>query len=123
MALDLSSIYTNATEVLRGGKMSADGKSYVLNDIVRGFRPGGEVRWCMNTCAEAKADGTALVLKRNGKKLRLVQTGRDIGPWSIAPAKGPNEWDSPNRGCWQLTFTVKADASGEARLGVTFTVE
>lgn len=123
VALDLSSLYTNATEVLRGGKMSADGKNYVLNDIVRGFRPGGEVRWSMITCAEAQVDGTAVALKQNGQTLRLVQTGRDTGAWSVAPAKGPNEWDSPNKGCSQLTFKVKADASGEARLGVTFTRE
>ncbi len=123
VALDLSSLYTNATEVLRGGKMSADGKTYVLNDIVRGFRPGGEVRWSMLTCADTQVDGTAVVLKQAGQTMRLVQTGRDTGPWSVAPAKGPNEWDSPNKGCSQLTFKVKADASGEARLGVTFTRE
>ena len=118
-----ASIYTNATEVLRGGKMAADGRSYVLNDIVRGFRPGGEVRWSMITCAKAQVEGAALVLKQNGQTMRLVQTGRDKGAWSVAPAKGPNEWDSPNKGCSQITFTVKADASGEARLGVTFTRE
>ena len=123
VALDLSSLYTNATEVLRGGKMFADGKSYVLNDIVRGFRPGGEVRWSMLTRAETQVDGTAVVLKQGGQTMRLAQTGRDTGPWSVAPAKGPNEWDSPNKGCSQLMFTVKADASGEARLGVTFTRE
>lgn len=120
--LDLSSLYTNAAEVVRTGKMSADGRSYVLNDLVRGFRPGGEVRWCMNTRAEAKVDGRTLVLGQNGKTLRLVQTGRDVGEWMVSPAKGPNEWDSPNRGCLQIIFKVKADASGEARLGVTFTV-
>jgi hypothetical protein len=123
VALDLSSIYTNATEVLRGGRMSADGKSYVLNDIVRGFRPGGAVRWSMVTRAAAQVDGTAVVLKQEGQTLRLAQTGRDTGAWSVAPAKGPNEWDSPNKGCTQLTFTATADASGEARLGVTFTRE
>ena len=123
VAIDLSSLYTNATEVLRGGKMAADGKSYVLNDIVRGFRPGGEVRWSMLTHAETQVDGKAVVLKQAGQTMRLAQTGRDTGPWSVAPAKGPNEWDSPNKGCSQLTFKVKADASGEARLGVTFTRE
>jgi len=122
VALDLSSLYTNASQVVRSGRMSADGKSYVLTDSVKGFRPGGEVRWCMNTRAKAEVDGRALVLRQNGKTLRLVQTGRDVGEWRVAPAKGPNEWDSPNKGCSQLTFTVKADAAGEARLGVTFTM-
>ena len=123
VALDLTTLYTNATEVLRGGKMSADGKRYVLNDLVRGFRPGGEVRWSMMTCAEAQVDGTAVVLSQKGQTMRLAQTGRDVGAWSVAPARGPNEWDSPNSGCSQLTFKVKADSSGEARLGVTFTRE
>ena len=123
VALDLSTLYTNATEVLRSGKMSADGRSYVLNDVVRGFRPGGEVRWSMITRAEAQVEGAALVLKQKGQTMRLVQTGRDTGAWSVVPAKGPNEWDSPNAGCSQITFTVEADASGETRLGVTFTRE
>ena len=123
VALDLSSLYTNASQVVRSGRMSADGKSYVLTDSVKGFRPGGEVRWCMNTHAKAEVDGMALVLRQKGKTLRLVQTGRDVGEWRVAPAKGPNEWDSPNKGCSQLTFTVKADAAGEARLGVTFAAE
>ena len=123
VALDLSTLYTNATEVLRDGKMSADGRSYVLHDVVRGFRPGGEVRWSMLTGAEAQVDGTAVVLKQKGQAMRLAQTGRDRGAWSMGPATGPNEWDSPNRGCSQLTFKVKADSTGEARLGVTFTRE
>ena len=123
VSLDLSTLYTNATEVLRNGKMSADGKRYELNDVVRGFRSGGEVRWSMLTGTESQVDGTTVVLRKNGQTMRLTQTGRDTGPWSVAPAKGPNEWDSPNKGCSQLTFTVKADASGEARLGVTFTRE
>ena len=123
VALDLSTLYTNATEVLRGGKMSADGRSYVLNDIVRGFRPGGEVRWSMLTGAEAQVDGTTVVLKQKGQTMRLAQTGCDKGAWFVGPATGPNEWDSPNRGCSQLTFKVTADSTGEARLGVTFTRE
>lgn len=123
VALDLSSLYTNATEVLRGGRMSADGKSYELRDIVRGFRPGGEVRWSMITRTSANVDGADLVLKQDGQTMRLVQTGRDKGEWCVAPAKGPSEWDSLNKGCLQITFKVKADDSGEARLGVTFTRE
>ena len=123
VALDLSTLYTNATEVLRDGEMSADGRSYVLHDVVRGFRPGGEVRWSLLTGAEAQVDGTAAVLKQKGQTMQLAQTGRDRGAWSVMPATGPNEWDSPNRGCSQLTFKVKADSTGEARLGVTFTRE
>ena len=120
VAIDLSSLYTNATEVLRRGVMSADGRKYELSDSVRGFRPGGEVRWSMVTRAEVQTDGSSVVLRQGGQTLRLVQTGRDTGPWRIAQAAGPNVWDSPNEGFLQLTFTVNADASGEASLTVAF---
>ena len=123
VTLDLSSLYTNATAVARRGTLAADGRKYELKDVVKGFRPGGSVRWSMVTRAAATIDGETVTLRQEGQTLRLAQTGRDRGAWSVAPAKGPNEWDSPNKGCTQLTFTVAADAQGEAKLGVTFTRE
>lgn len=123
VTLDLSSLYTNATTVVRRGTLAADGKKYELKDVVKGFRPGGSVRWSMVTRAAATIDGETVTLRQDGQTLRLAQTGRDRGTWFVAPAKGPNEWDSPNKGCTQLMFTVAADAQGEARLGVTFTRE
>ena len=123
VTLDLSSLYTNATAVARRGTLAVDGRKYELKDVVKGFRPGGSVRWSMVTRAAATIDGAAVTLRQEGQTLRLAQTGRDRGAWSVAPAKGPNEWDSPNKGCTQLTFAVAADAQGEAKLGVTFTRE
>lgn len=123
VTLDLSSLYTNATAVARRGTLAADGRKYELKDVVKGFRPGGSVRWSMVTRAAATIDGETVTLRQEGQTLRLAQTGRDRGAWSVAPAKGPNEWDSLNKGCTQLTFTVVADAQGEAKLGVTFTRE
>ena len=43
------------------------------------------------------------------------------GAWTIAPAKGPNEWDSANKGALQIAFTVAMPSEGDAQLAVTFT--
>ena len=123
VTLDLSSLYTNATQVVRRGTMAADGKGYELQDAVRGMRAGGGIRWCMNTRATAEISGDEVVLKQNGKTMRLKQTGVRKGVWRVEPAKGPNVWDSPNKGCSQLLFTVTADETGAANLAVAFTME
>ncbi|MGN0846427.1 MAG: heparinase II/III family protein, partial [Kiritimatiellia bacterium] len=121
--LDLTSLYTNATQVLRRGVMAADGGSYELTDVVRGLRAGAPIRWAMVTRATPEIKGADLVLRQQGKTLRLAQTGAQVGAWAVAPAAGPNTWDSANKGCSQITFTVPMPAEGEARLGVAFTVE
>ena len=123
VTLDLSSLYTNAAQVVRRGVMSADGKAYVLKDAVRGMRAGGEIRWCMNTRAAAEVAGDEVVLRQDGKTLRMRQTGARKGAWRVEPAKGPNVWDSANKGCSQLLFTVLADADGAADLAVSFSAE
>ena len=120
---DVYALYTNAASVVRTGTMAADGRRYVLRDAFAGTRPGAAIRWAMMTRAEPTLDGDKVMLRQGGKTLTLTQCGAQKGAWSVAEPKGPNEWDSPNKGCSQLTFKVKADASGEARLGVTFTRE
>ena len=52
VTLDLSSLYTNATSVIRCGEMAASGRSYTLRDTFVGVRPGGNVRWAMMTRAK-----------------------------------------------------------------------
>ena len=120
-ALDLTSLYTNATHVARRGVMAADGSRFEIRDVVRGLRAGAPIRWAMVTRAKAEvaADG-ALVLREKGETLRLVQTGALKGAWQIAPAQGPNTWDAVNKGCSQVMFTVPMPATGEAALAVTF---
>ncbi len=120
-ALDLTSLYTNATHVARRGVMATDGSRFEIRDVVRGLRAGAPIRWSMVTRAKAEvaADG-ALVLREKGETLRLVQTGALKGAWQIAPAKGPNTWDGENKGCSQVMFTVLMPATGEAALTVAF---
>ena len=123
VTLDLSSLYTNATRVVRKGTMAADGRRYSLRDAIEGARPGASVRWAMMTRAEHAVDGDSVTLRQDGKSIRLVQDGAQKGEWRIGDGKGPNEWDSPNPGCRQLTFTVPATADGKADIGVTFIAE
>ena len=120
VTVDLTSLYTNATQVLRRGEMAADGRSYELKDVVQGLRPGAPIRWAMMTQAQAEVEGLKLVLRQDGKTMRLEQCGAQTGSWTIAPAKGPNSWDSENKGCTQISFTVPMPEKGHALLGVTF---
>ena len=121
VVLDLSSLYPNAKRVSRTGAMAASGKSYRLTDEVDGLRAGASVRWCMNTQGStATIEGDTIVLKQKDRTLRVTQVGGQKAPWQVLPAKGPNEWDSPNRGCQQLIFTVPASSDGKARLAVEF---
>ncbi len=118
--MDLSSLYTNATRVVRRGVMAPDGAGYTLTDTIEGLRPGAPIRWAMTTRATVTEEGDSLVLTQNGRTLRLRQTGRQKAAWSRAPASGKQEWDSPNPNCTQITFTVPMPPEGPATLAVTF---
>ena len=121
VTLDLSSLYTNATSVVRRGEMAASGHSYTLRDTFEGVRPGGKIRWAMMTRAKPTIDGDAVTLRQSGKTLMLVQCGAHKGEWTVGDGQGPNKWDSPNPGCSQLMFTVSATADGTADVAVRFT--
>ena len=120
MTLDLSSLYTNATSVVRRGEMAASGRSYTLRDTFAGVRPGGKIRWAMMTRAEPTVEGDKVTLRQNGKSIALVQRGAQKGAWTIGDGQGSNSWDSPNQNCRQLMFTVPANDDGSADIAVSF---
>ena len=120
VTLDLSSLYTNATSVIRRGEMAASGRSYMLRDTFAGVRPGGKIRWAMMTHAEPTIEGDTVTLRQNGKSITLVQGGAQKGTWTIGDGQGPNTWDSPNPSCRQLMFTVPAQSNGTADIEVNF---
>ena len=120
VTLDLSSLYTNATTVVRKGAMASDGRRYLLRDTFAGVRPGASIRWAMMTTAEPTVDGAAVTLRRDGKTLALTQCGAQKGEWKVGDGQGPNEWDGRNSGCRQLLFTVPATAEGTADVAVKF---
>lgn len=123
VSLDLTSLYTNATRVVRRGEMAADGRGYALADEVEGLRAGAPIRWAMVTRAAPEVRDGDLVLRQDGKALRLSQTGALRGAWRVAPAEGTRPWDSANKGLSQVSFTVPMPEKGAARLGVAFRAE
>jgi oligo-alginate lyase len=78
-------------------------KSVVLQDVVHAHAPGTEVRWTMNTKAEATVEGRRVILREKEKTLYLdfdLPVGGSIGVVSIEEPGG--EWDSPNPGFRQI---------------------
>lgn len=118
--LDLTSLYTNATKVVRLGEMAADGRSYVLTDRIEGLAARAPIRWTMFTAAAVAPEGDGLVLRQHGRDLRLTATGPGPVAWETAPADGPNEWDSPNRGITRISFVQPMPAAGAAEIKVSF---
>ena len=122
VTMDLSSLYSNASKVTRTGRMYANGRRYLLHDELSGVPSGKKVRWSMITKATPRIDGPCVTLQQNGKEIVLEQCGAQIGTWQAQPAKGPNIWDSENKDCTQLTFTVTAPSSGKVDMAVRFIV-
>ena len=117
-ALDLTPLFTNATQVVRRGRMLPDGFS--ITDSVKGLRAGAPIRWAMMTKAQVVRDGGDLVLSQEGQTLRLsrnVPSGSS--GWKVEEAPHGKEWESPNTGFRQITFTVPSESSG-VRFDVTF---
>ena len=68
-------------------------------------------------------EGEMIVFAQNGKTFRLAQMGDACAPWKVVEAKGRNSWDSPNKSCHQIQFTVPAPKAGTARLAVRFSID
>ena len=119
--IDLTPLYPAAKSVVRTGAMEQDGCSYTLRDEIHGLAPGATVRWAMMTrAAVVRAEDPALLLEEAGRTLFMEQLGGEW-EWRVEENPHPNEWDSPNEGYRQITFTVTADANGDAAFGVKFT--
>jgi hypothetical protein len=111
----LSAIHPSASSAKRTGSLAEDGKSYVIHDAFSGVKPGTVLVWRMNTYAKPKIDGRAVVLEKNGKRLRLEATK---GEWSTFVPELPKSNPDPN--LVQLQLRVAADESGDAAWSVTF---
>ena len=120
--LDLTPVYTNASQVLRAGTLLATGE-YRLTDTLKGLKPGARVRWSMVTRAKPAAQRAGnLVLRTEGKQLRLSPLHDPATVWYTSDVSKPrNEWDSPNKGMVMVGFEAVAPASGELTLAVLFT--
>ena len=116
--LDLTPLFTNATKVVRRGCMLADG--FRIADSVKGLRSGAPIRWARMTKAKVSRDGGDLVLSQDGKTLRLSrQVPPNASDWKIEEAPHGKEWETPNKGFRQITFTVPSVLDG-VNFNVTF---
>ena len=111
----LSAIHPSASSAKRTGSLAKDGKRYVIRDAFSGVKPGTVLVWRMNTYAKPKIDGRAVVLEKNGKRLRLEASA---GEWSTFVPELPKSNPDPN--LVQLQLRVTADESGDAAWSVTF---
>ena len=111
----LSAIHPSASSAKRTGSLAEDGKSYVIHDAFSGVKPGTVLVWRMNTYAKPKIDGLAVVLEKNGKRLRLEASA---GEWSTFVPELPKSNPDPN--LVQLQLRIAADESGDAAWSVTF---
>jgi len=120
--LDLSPVYTNASQVIRTGTLLASGE-YRLSDALKGLKPGTVVRWGMVTRGTPDARRTGgLVLREAGRQITLSPLHNPATEWkTYETAKTPNEWDSSNKGTRMVGFEAAAPASGELTLSVLFT--
>ncbi|MBP5227861.1 MAG: heparinase II/III family protein [Kiritimatiellae bacterium] len=120
--LDLSGLYTNATQVVRSGTLDLQTRTYTLTDTLRGLTPGDTVRWSMVTAAKPTVRGNDLTLEEAGKTLLLSARAPQPFRWETGPASGPPEadWNSPNKGFSQLLLFVTAPETGEVEIAVTF---
>lgn len=117
--LDLTEVAANVcTNWMRSCALLPNGEGLELADDLKGLKPGAAVRWAMMTKAEATVDGATLRLVQDGKRLELVQAGDLQGAWEILTAGTSAPQDSPNKGCRQVAFTVRAPESGDVRLKV-----
>ena len=120
--LDLSAVYTNASQVIRTGTLLPSGE-FRLTDTLKGLKPGAQVRWGMVTKAHSDPQRTGpLTLRENGKQLRLTPLHDPATVWkTYEVARPPNEWDSPNKGFAMVGFEAVAPVSGVLVLSVLFT--
>ncbi|OGV68857.1 MAG: hypothetical protein A2283_10925, partial [Lentisphaerae bacterium RIFOXYA12_FULL_48_11] len=120
--IDLTSVYTNASQVIRKGTSLSTGE-FRIDDTLKGLKPGVVVRWGMVTKAKPDAARTgSLVLREAGKQLCLTALNNASTVWkTYETAKPPNEWDSGNPGTVMVGFEAVTPASGELAFSVLFT--
>lgn len=118
--IDLTSIYTNASKVVRVGELVSN-KCYRMTDTLEGLAVGAKVRWAMMTKAAVEHEGNDLLLKESGKVLHLHVDGVPAA-WQVVENPHPKKYDTENKGFRQITFTTTAQQP-VLKWTVTFTLQ
>ena len=119
----MSSVYHGqADSVKRGVALLSDGE-VLIQDQLKGVRPGSRVRWQMVTTGVADDLGhNPLVLHQRNEKLTLTAVTPAKVDWvELDTAKPRHKWDSPNPGTSMMAFETRAPESGELIIAVVAT--
>lgn len=119
--VDLSPAFAGqASRVERGFRWLPQG-AVLVQDEVRGARPGANVRWAMVTRAEVRIsrDGRTATLKHSGKQLGVQLVGPTEARFAVISADPPKDnFNALNPGRRILIIDHPASAAGEADLAV-----
>jgi hypothetical protein len=118
--LDMSTAYTGQAEsVLRGTALHND-RVILVQDELKGLKPGSRVRWGMVTSATPENQSpTGMELTQDGEKLGLRLLGPETAEWRIVNTEKPaREWDSPNPDTRMIAFEAVAPANGHLQWAV-----
>jgi hypothetical protein len=121
--VDLSSVYEGQADTVHRGVRLLPTREVLIQDELRGLKPGARVRWGMITPAVAGETGKANIeLRQDDKQLKLsIQSPATVTWQEVDTATPRNEWDSPNRGTRMAAFEAIAPQSGELTLSVLIT--
>jgi hypothetical protein len=108
--------------VKRGIALLSDGE-VLIQDQLKGVRPGSRVRWQMVTTGVADDLGhNPIVLHQRNERLTLTAVAPAKVNWAeLDTAKSRHEWDSPNPGTSMMAFEIRAPESGSVSIAVVAT--
>ncbi len=121
-SMDLAALYAGQlTSARRRISLQPDGRA-VVADEVRGGAAARTVRWTLVTPGVLEPDGDhAGWLEAGGRRLRIEVDGPAGLKLATAPAKGPKEFDEPNRGVHLVGFDVAVPAGARVEWRVILT--
>lgn len=116
--VDLSAVFAGQAERVERGFRIVGGRAVLVQDELRGLKPGASVCWAMLTGAQVEVAGAHATLRENGRLLeaRLLAPAASF---SVVPADPPRDsFNAPNPGRRILTVTLPAAADGTLRIAV-----
>lgn len=120
---DLTSLYPIAQRAERRFDFPRRAALHVT-DCIDGLAAGSRVTWSFPTAAEVALDPNdpaTLILRQEGRELRLMRSGDDVGPWRVTDADTLlHSYDTPLPGIRIVSFEATAPASGSLTFAVRF---
>jgi hypothetical protein len=121
--VDLSDVYKGQAETAFRGVALLATREVLIQDELKGLKPGSRVRWGMITPGEPQElDGSTIELRQREARLTLRVLSPQASPWQTIDTASPrNKWDSPNPGTRMVALEAVAPASGELTIAVLAT--